>query len=60
MAAFFYYNLIFIYLIIVRELNFISPITDLKLTYTIDARKNLKLHIQHVPRRYWKYLIEKQ
>ncbi len=26
----------------------------------IVARKNLKLHIQHVPRRYWKYLIEKQ
>jgi probable DNA metabolism protein len=26
----------------------------------IVARKNLKLHVQHVPRRYWKYLIEKQ
>lgn len=26
----------------------------------IEARKNTKLHIQHVPRRYWKYLIEKQ
>ena len=26
----------------------------------IKARKNIKLHIQHVPRRYWKYLIEKQ
>jgi probable DNA metabolism protein len=26
----------------------------------IKARKNTKLHIQHVPRRYWKYLIEKQ
>jgi probable DNA metabolism protein len=25
----------------------------------IAARKNLKLHIQHVPRRYWKYLTEK-
>lgn len=26
----------------------------------IKARKNTKLHIQHVPKRYWKYLIEKQ
>lgn len=26
----------------------------------IEARKNLKLHLQHVPRRYWKYLVEKQ
>jgi len=25
----------------------------------IEARKNLKLHIQHVPRRYWRYLTEK-
>lgn len=26
----------------------------------IQARKNMKLHIQHVPKRYWKYLTEKQ
>ncbi len=26
----------------------------------IEARKNTKLHIQHMPRRYWKYLVEKQ
>lgn len=26
----------------------------------IVQRKNMKLHLQHVPRRYWKYLIEKQ
>jgi probable DNA metabolism protein len=26
----------------------------------IPARKNTKLHIQHVPKRYWKYLTEKQ
>ncbi|WP_035071780.1 TIGR03915 family putative DNA repair protein [Anditalea andensis] len=26
----------------------------------IVSRKNTKLHLQHVPRRYWKYLIEKQ
>ncbi len=26
----------------------------------IKARKNPKLHIQHMPKRYWKYLVEKQ
>jgi probable DNA metabolism protein len=26
----------------------------------IAARKNTKLHIQHMPRRYWKYLTEKK
>ncbi|PRD55797.1 TIGR03915 family putative DNA repair protein [Sphingobacterium gobiense] len=26
----------------------------------IEARKNMKLHLQHVPRRYWKYLVEKK
>lgn len=26
----------------------------------ISSRKNNKLHLQHVPRRYWKYLTEKQ
>jgi len=26
----------------------------------IPARKNLKLHIRHVPKRYWKYLTEKK
>ncbi len=26
----------------------------------ITARKNLRLHVQHVPKRYWKYLVEKQ
>jgi probable DNA metabolism protein len=26
----------------------------------IKPRKNMKLHIQHMPKRYWKYLIEKQ
>lgn len=25
----------------------------------IPERRNLKLHLQHVPRRYWKYLTEK-
>lgn len=27
---------------------------------TIKERKNTKLHLQHVPRRYWKYLTEKK
>jgi len=26
----------------------------------IAARKNMKLHIQHMPKRYWKYLTEKR
>ena len=26
----------------------------------IPARKNIKLHIRHVPKRYWKYLTEKK
>lgn len=26
----------------------------------IPARKNMKLHMQHVPKRYWKYLTEKK
>ncbi|MFC5284974.1 TIGR03915 family putative DNA repair protein [Pedobacter alpinus] len=26
----------------------------------IKARKNTRLHVQHVPKRYWKYLTEKQ
>ncbi|MBZ4041064.1 TIGR03915 family putative DNA repair protein [Flavobacterium hibisci] len=26
---------------------------------TIESRKNMKLHIQHMPKRYWKNLIEK-
>ncbi len=25
----------------------------------IEARRNMKLHLQHVPKRYWKYLVEK-
>lgn len=29
-------------------------------TVNISERRNMKLHIQHVPRRYWKYLSEKQ
>jgi probable DNA metabolism protein len=26
----------------------------------ITERKNIKLHVRHVPKRYWKYLSEKQ
>lgn len=29
-------------------------------TINIPARKNMKLHVQHVPTRYWKYLVEKR
>jgi len=29
-------------------------------TVNIAARKNTKLHVQHMPKRYWKYLVEKQ
>ncbi|GGM92689.1 DNA metabolism protein [Dyadobacter beijingensis] len=29
-------------------------------TTNIPARKNMRLHVRHVPRRYWKYLSEKQ
>ncbi|WP_353719556.1 TIGR03915 family putative DNA repair protein [Dyadobacter sp. 676] len=29
-------------------------------TTNISARKNTRLHVRHVPRRYWKYLSEKQ
>ncbi|KAA9213958.1 DUF4130 domain-containing protein, partial [Acinetobacter baumannii] len=25
----------------------------------ISARKNIKLHIQYVPKRYWRYMNEK-
>ena len=25
----------------------------------IKARKNMKLHVQHMPKRYWRYLVEK-
>ncbi len=26
----------------------------------IKARKNMKLHLQHMPKRYWRYLVEKK
>nr|WP_312696155.1 MULTISPECIES: DUF4130 domain-containing protein [Sphingobacterium] len=26
----------------------------------MEERKNIKLHLRHVPKRYWKYLVEKQ
>ena len=36
---------------------------DLWKTYfkhtNIESRRNLKLHLQHVPKRYWRYLVEK-
>lgn len=26
----------------------------------IEARRNMRLHLRHLPKRYWKYLVEKQ
>ena len=34
--------------------------TDYFKSTNIQARKNTKLHLRHVPRRYWKYLTEKR
>lgn len=43
-----------------EELEFQSLWQDYFSSTNIPSRKNLKLHIQHVPKRYWKYLSEKQ
>lgn len=43
-----------------RELEFQHLwITYFKST-NIESRKNIKLHLKHVPRRYWNYLVEKK
>ncbi|MGY5352042.1 TIGR03915 family putative DNA repair protein [Wenyingzhuangia sp. IMCC45533] len=42
------------------ELEFQQLWKDYFKSTNIESRKNLKLHIQHVPKRYWKYLSEKQ
>ena len=42
------------------ELEFQTLWQDYFKSVTIASRKNMKLHIQHVPKRYWKYLSEKQ
>ncbi|WP_010134249.1 TIGR03915 family putative DNA repair protein [Ochrovirga pacifica] len=42
------------------ELEFQQLWKDYFKSTNIESRKNTKLHIQHVPKRYWKYLSEKQ
>ncbi|WP_299779672.1 TIGR03915 family putative DNA repair protein [uncultured Formosa sp.] len=42
------------------ELEFQQLWNDYFKSTNIPSRKNMKLHIQHVPKRYWKYLSEKQ
>lgn len=43
-----------------REIHFQTLWKQYFKSTNIEARKNMKLHLQHVPRRYWKYLTEKQ
>jgi probable DNA metabolism protein len=43
-----------------KEENYTTLWKDYFNSVNIKARKNTKLHIQHVPKRYWKYLTEKQ
>ena len=43
-----------------NELAFQDLWKDYFKSTNIESRKNMKLHIQHVPKRYWKYLSEKQ
>lgn len=42
------------------ELEFQQLWNDYFKSTNIASRKNMKLHVQHVPKRYWKYLSEKQ
>ncbi|MBW1294412.1 TIGR03915 family putative DNA repair protein [Aquimarina litoralis] len=42
-----------------RELDFQQLWKSYFNSVNIKSRKNSKLHIQHLPKRYWKYLIEK-
>ncbi len=42
------------------ELEFQQLWKDYFKSTNIEERKNTKLHVRHVPKRYWKYLSEKQ
>lgn len=42
-----------------KELTYQTLWKDYFKSTTIASRKNTRLHLQHVPRRYWKYLTEK-
>lgn len=44
----------------VQELEFQTLWKDYFKCTNIASRVNMKLHVQHVPKRYWKYLSEKQ
>lgn len=44
----------------VEEMEFQTLWKDYFDSTNINSRKNLKLHIRHVPKRYWKYLSEKE
>ncbi|MEJ1223995.1 TIGR03915 family putative DNA repair protein [Sediminicola sp. 1XM1-17] len=44
----------------VEEMEFQTLWQDYFESTNIPSRKNMKLHIRHVPKRYWKYLSEKQ
>ena len=41
------------------EIEFQTLWQDYFRSTNIPSRKNMKLHVQHVPKRYWKYLSEK-
>lgn len=43
-----------------KELLYATLWKDYFNSTNIKERKNLKLHIQHVPKRYWRYLTEKE
>lgn len=43
-----------------QEFEFQKLWQDYFKSTNIESRKNMKLHTQHVPKRYWKYLSEKQ
>ncbi|MGM1429843.1 TIGR03915 family putative DNA repair protein [Sphingobacterium lactis] len=43
-----------------RELEFQHLWQTYFKSTNIEARKNIKLHLRHVPKRYWKYLVEKR
>ena len=43
-----------------EELEFQTLWQDYFESTNIPSRKNMKLHIRHIPKRYWKYLSEKQ
>ncbi|WP_179344929.1 TIGR03915 family putative DNA repair protein [Winogradskyella ursingii] len=43
-----------------QEFDFQKLWQDYFKATNIKSRKNMKLHVRHVPKRYWKYLSEKQ